>query len=598
MKKNILPERKSVSSGETWDLTPLYRDAAAWEDDLEQLEGLAAAFNQYGGELSESPETLRAAFAASFALSRTLSKLFTYAHLKSDEDVADSENKSRLERISAKAAAIQGSTAWFEPEMMAMEVERFDELRNNPALADYQRQIDEINRSRPHVLSAAEERILGLSADVMSRSADTFSALNNADLRFGSIKDANGVETEVTHGNFIKLLRQPDRRVRRDAFNALYAEFVKHRHTMASLLGGTVKSHILNAELRGFDSALAAALHPDNVSCSVYENLIETVKSRLPDLHRYYDLKRRRMGLDELDAYDIHTPLVPKADASHSWEEAGSLVVNAMAPLGEEYQAKSRTAFESRWIDFRESRGKRSGAYSSGCYDSPAYILMNYHGTMNDVFTLAHELGHSMHSEYSKSAQPFHLHRYRIFVAEVASTANELLLFHHLMEKTESPRGRAALLNHLADDIRSVVHRQTMFAEFERHIHGETAAGRPLTADSLDAAYGELNAAFHGAAVARTPMIEAEWSRIPHFHYNFYVYKYATGFSAAASLVKGIMSGEREKLDAYIGFLSAGDSRDVLDILRDAGVDLESPAPVSDTLDLFADTINKIELLI
>jgi oligoendopeptidase F len=465
---------------------------------------------------------------------------------------------------------------------------------NSTNLKFYKRSLLEILRDKPHTLTASEEKILGLASDALATPSKVFSALNNVDIVFPEVPDGSGEKVQLTHSLFSKLLENNDRSIRKAAFDAMYDTFSKYKNTLATTLEGCVKTHVLNAGIRKFPSALQASLHNDNVNPDVYDNLIASVRNNLPEFKKYIQLRSEILKIDDINMYDLHCPLIQEKDVDIPWNEACSMVGNAVKVLGGEYLDITHKAFSSRWIDVYERPGKRSGAYSSGCYDSPPYILMNYNGTLNDVFTLAHELGHSMHSFYSNKHQKYHYASYKIFVAEVASITNELILHDYLMKSTDDASFKLTLLNHLANEIRGTVYRQTMFAEFEKNIHADLEQGIPLTADSLSEKYYKLNAEYYPGIKNPDEKIMMEWARIPHFYYNFYVYKYATGFSAAAALAKGILSGNRNKIDAYLNFLKAGSTKDVLDILKDAGVDLSTPAPVDDALKFFKEIVEQI----
>ncbi len=586
-----LKKRSELETALTWDLTMIYPDTGDWEKEFSTLDALQENFLKFKGRLADSPETLLHAFQAEDALGLVMERLYVYAHLKADEDTADSAGRARLERISAKGAEISGNCSWFQPELLSMDEARFDSFRKDETLSFYRRTLDEIAEERPHTLSAAEERILSMASDVLSAPHKAFSLLNDADMRFPSITDADGSKTELTHGNFIKFLECPVRSVRKKAFSAMYDTYAGFKNTFSSLLDSHVKTSVLEAGLRSFPSALAASLFGDKVPAAVYENLIGSIHGNISSIHRYFELRARKLGLEKLDMYDLHTPLLPECRMEIPWEEAKKQVDESLRLLGDEYHSAIGQAFEKRWIDVPECRGKRSGAYSSGCYGTPPYILLNYADTLDSMFTLAHELGHTMHSYFSDRSQAFHYASYKIFVAEVASTTNELLLHHHLLGKTKDPKMRAYLLNHLADEFRGTVFRQTMFAEFERDIHALAEDSVPLTADLLSENYFKLNRFYHGNAVSPDDRIRYEWSRIPHFYYGFYVYKYATGFSAAAALSRKIIAGETEP---YMRFLKAGDSKDVLDIMKDAGVDFIGGDPVGEALRLFDETVNQL----
>ena len=587
-----IKNRSELDPAMTWDLAPMYASDDAWEKEFASLDALLQDFLKCKGHLADSPAVLKTAFEADDALSRVIEKLYVYSHLNADEDTGNSANQARHDRIAAKSAEISGECAWFQPELLAMDEARFKAYLEDETLAFYRRTLKEIGEERKHTLSAAEERILSLSSDVFGTAHKAFSLLNDADLRFPVIEGEKGEKIEVTHGNYIKLLESPVRRVRKDAFGAVYDTYSGMKNTLAALLDGEVKLHVLDAELRSFPSAIEASLFGDKVPVSVYENLIESVHRNLPLIYRYFALRAKVLKLDKLDMYDIHTPLLPECRLEVPWNEAVRQVCDSLKVMGSEYHSAIGQAFENRWIDVPECRGKRSGAYSSGCFDSAPYMLLNYSDTLDSMFTLAHELGHSMHSYFSNRNQPYHYADYRIFVAEVASTTNELLLLNYLLKQASDPKIEAYLLNHLADQFRGTVFRQTMFAEFERDIHALSGEGTPLTADLLCDRYYKLNALYHGDAVQGDDRIRYEWSRIPHFYYDFYVYKYATGFSAAAALSQKILAGETEP---YMRFLKAGGSRDVLDIMKDAGVDFLNGDPVGEAMKLFGDTVGKLE---
>ncbi|MFZ2654407.1 MAG: oligoendopeptidase F [Victivallales bacterium] len=594
-KSNALPERSKIPVEMTWDLDKMYTELPLWEKDFKSLDPLLADFMAFKGKLGTSAETLRDALKKSDALERRLEKVYTYAHLKADENTADSKNSSRLDQVTARFAEIEGETAWFDPEVLALPEKKLKSYVESPVLAFYRRTLEDLLKDRPHTLSEPEEKILGMVSDALSTPYKTFTMLNNADMKFPKVIDGKGGEAELTHGNYIKFVESPDREVRKAAFGAMYDTVTKYRNTFAAILDGAIKTHTFEAKTRNFPSTLRASLHDDNIPDTVYTNLIGTVRKNLPFLHEYFELRKKHLKLKKLDMFDIYCPIVPDCEIEVSWDEACRYVRESLAPMGEEYCSMIDKALNERWIDVLECRGKRCGAYSSGCYDSVPYVLMNYSGTMSDVFTLAHELGHSMHSYLSHKHQDFHYANYSIFAAEAASTTNELLLHSHLMKKFTDEKLRLYLVNRLAEEIRCTVYRQTMFAEFERMIHEKREKGTPLSADELCTSYFKINSDYHGSAIVPDDRIRMEWARIPHFYYNYYVYKYATGFSAAIKFSENILSGDKSKLDAYMGFLCAGDSKDVLDILRDAGVDLGRPEPVESCMKHFAETVGQLE---
>ena len=598
MSTDKVMKRKEVPEEMTWDLETIYANPADWEKDFAAIPALVDKFMAFKGKLADSATSLREAIETEDAMERLAEKVYVYAHLRSDEDTANTENRSRVDRAQGLFAEISGKTAWFNPEIMGIPKKKMGELLAAPALSFYKRSLEELLRSRPHTLSEKEERIIGLSSDVMGTASKTFSILNNADMRFPKITDSDGSRVELTHGNYIKFLEDPRRRTRKKAFRGMYSTYTKLRNTFATTLDGTVKRHVLSAKLRNHSSALNAALFLDNVPEKVYLELIQAVHDKLPALHKYMQLRCDVLDLEHIDMFDVFTPLVPECKLEVSWDKAKEMVQEAFKPLGKEYCESLNKAFEERWVDVLENRGKRSGAYSSGCYDTYPYLLLNFQGTLNDVFTLAHELGHSMHSFYSNKEQEYHYADYRIFVAEVASTTNELLLHDYLIKNTDDDNVKAYLLCHLLDQLRGTIYRQTQFAEFELWMHQQSEQSIPLNADMLSEKYFELNAEYYGASVKPNQRIEMEWARIPHFYYNFYVYKYATGISAAVQLSRNILSGDAKKLKDYFGFLKAGDSKEVLDIMKDAGVDLSTPEPVHVALDLFNDTVDELRKLL
>ncbi|OGV44338.1 MAG: oligoendopeptidase F [Lentisphaerae bacterium GWF2_49_21] len=594
-KDTSLPERSKIPVAMTWDLDKMYPDISLWERDFKLLDPLLADFMAFKGKLGISAETLRDAFKKNDALDRCLDKVYTYAHLRADENTADSKNSSRLDQVTAKYAEIEGETAWFDPEILALPEEKMKSYLKSPTLSFYKRTLEELLRDRPHTLSEPEEKILGMVSDALSTPYKAFTMLNNADIKFPKVPNGKGGEVELTHGNYIKLVENPNREIRKSAFEAMYDTVAKYRNTFAAILDGSTKTHTFESKIRNFPSTLRASLHDDNIPEEVYTNLIATVRKNLPFLHKYFELRKKVLKLGKLDMYDIYCPIVPDCEIEVGWDEACRYVKESLEPMGKEYCAVVDKSLNERWIDVLECRGKKSGAYSSGCYDSVPYVLMNFSGTMNDVFTLAHELGHSMHSYFSHKKQDYHYANYSIFAAEAASTTNELLLHSYLMEKFTDRKLRLYLVNRLAEEIRCTVYRQTMFAEFEKMIHEKREKGIPLSADELCSSYFKLNSEYHGSAVRPDDRIRMEWARIPHFYYNYYVYKYATGFSAAIKFSENILSGDKAKLDAYMGFLFAGDSKDVLDILRDAGVDLGSPEPIESCMKHFAETVKQLE---
>lgn len=578
-----------------WDLEKIYPDTASWEKDFARIRPEADKFTAFRGRLGESAETLKRAIEQSDAFDRLVEKVYVYAHLKSDENTADNTARARLDRVESLLAEISGEHAFFTPEIMAVDEERMKSFLESETLAFYRRSLEDLLRDKPHTLSEKEERVIGLYSEVLGAPEKIFSLLDDADMTFGKVRDAKGDMVELTHGNYRKFLESPDRRVRRSAFKKMFTAYRKLQNTFAATLDGTVKCHAVSAKMRGFSSVLEAALFSDKIPPHVYHNLISAVNGKLKHLHAYMELRRRALKLKKLDMYDISTPLVGASQRTFRCGEAIDLVKKSLAVLGREYSEAAEKAFSERWVDFPERKGKRSGAYSSGMYDTYPYILMNFNGTLDDVFTLAHELGHSMHSYFSHANQPYHYADYSIMLAEVASTTNEMLLADYLFRHTSDRDVKRHLLAHLIDEIRATLYRQTMFAEFELWMHTGAEKGVPLTPELLCEKYGELNARYHGSAVKPDSLIAWEWARIPHFYYCYYVYKYATGISAAIAFSRNILEGREGALEKYLGFLKSGGSRDSLDILRDAGVDLTSPEPVDAALEYFGKLVEQLE---
>ncbi len=583
-----------IAENQTWDLASLYASVEDWEVDFKRIRPLAEVFSSFRGHLAESSRILREAFEALDEFSRLGEKVYVFARLRSDENTSDNTNRGRVDRVEALFASLSETSAWFEPEVMAIPEERIKVFLEDPELSLYRRSLEKMLREKTHTLSEPEERLLGTLDDVLGYADKTFEILNDADLDFGSVKGMSGKLEKLTHGSYRCFMECPDRNVRKRAFKKMFGTYYKLRNTFATTLDGAVKRHVVSARIRHYPSALVRALSHDDVPEIVYTNLIDTVHNHLGGFYDYMKLRCEVMKLERLDMYDMYNPLLPGCRREYSFQEAVDLVRNALLPLGDDYAKKLEQAFTQCWIDVPERKGKRSGAYSSGCFDSYPYVLLNYNRTLNDVFTLAHELGHSLHSYYSNHAQPYHYASYHIFVAEVASTTNEILLFEHLLEQAENREFQAFLYGHLLDEIRGTIYRQTMFAEFELMIHQFSESGVPISADLLGEKYYELNKLYYGSYVEADPLIAVEWARIPHFYYNFYVYKYATGMSAAIKLAENLRSGDPHKREAYFSLLKSGSSKDVLDIMKDAGVDLATPAPVEAALDYFASTVGHL----
>ena len=587
-----VPTRREIPAELTWDLTPLYAAPEAWEADFARLDELAAPVLAIQGKL-DSAAAVAKLLEAETTLDRVLEKLHTYAHLRHDEDTADDANQAREARIRARYVELAAQCAWITPELLAHPEEELRAWLEAPELKDCRRTLLKVLRNKPHVLTAAEETLLARGAEVLAASEQTYGLLTNADMAFPDVPGPDGQPLTLTEGTYRAHLENPDRGVRKAAFETLLGGYGKLQNTFASTLSATVKAHVYLAQARKFPAALDAALFDDQVPTAVYDGLIAATHEALPTFHRYLDLRKRALGLPDLDMYDLYAPLVPSCAESVPMEQAREWVQEACRPLGAEYGEALRTAFSSRWIDWPENKGKRSGAYSSGCYDSPPYLLLNHHDRLDDAFTLAHELGHSLHTWLANRAQPHRTAHYPIFLAEIASTVNELLLTHHLLGlPRQAPAMRAHLLNHLCDSFKGTVFRQTMFAEFERDLHRWEEEGTPLTAEFLRGKYYELNQTYYGPGLAANPAIGLEWGRIPHFYYDFYVYKYATSFCAALIFARRLRAGAG--VDAYLGLLRAGGSRDPLEAVAAAGVDLRDAGVLREAFADFAGVLTEL----
>ena len=588
-----VPVRADIPEALTWDLSPLFATPEEWEKDFARLDEMLAPVLALQGRL-DSAEAVAQLMEAETALDRLLERLFTFAHLRHDEDTAQPDNQAREARIRAKYAELAAACAWITPELLTHPEEELRAWMDDPRLADSRRTLLKVLRNKPHVLSTAEETLLAQGAEVLSASEQTFHLLTNADMEFPDITGPDGEALAVTEGSYRLHLENPDRGVRRAAFETLLEGYGKLQHTLASTLSASVKTHVYMARVRKFPAALEAALFDDQVPVAVYDGLIAATREALPAFYRYLDLRKRALGLADLDMFDLYVPVTSSPAMEVPMDQAREWIVAACRPLGADYVAALQTAFADRWIDWRENKGKRSGAYSSGCYDSPPYLLLNYHDRLDDAFTLAHELGHSLHTWLANRAQPHRMARYPIFLAEIASTVNELLLTHHLLDQPEPAAGfRTHLLNHLCDSFKGTVFRQVMFAEFERSLHAWEEEGVPLTADFLREQYYELNQKYYGPGLKAHDAIAMEWARIPHFYYNFYVYKYATSFCAALVFARRIRAGEN--VESYLELLRSGGSRDPLEAVAEAGVNLEDPAVLHEAFAGFTGVLDELE---
>jgi oligoendopeptidase F len=594
-----LQGRSEVPVERTWRLEDIFVSDESWEEELNSLKDDIPEINEYQGKVAESADTLFNVLKLQDQLSERLGKLYTYAHMRYDQDTTNSFYQALNAKAENALTLAQSSMSYLVPEILKMDESTIKQyLEEKEELKHYEHVLNEIVRQRKHVLSESEEALLAEASEALSTGSQTFGMLNNADLKFPSIKNEDGEEVDLTHGRYVGFLESKDRRVREDAFNAMYDTYGQFKNTFASTLGGTVKAHNFDAKVHHYESARQAALDNNNIPEQVYDNLVEAVNERLPLLHRYAKLRKEVLGVDELHMYDMYASLVQDVDMKIPYEKAQEYVLDSLQPLGEEYLDVIKEGFSNRWIDVEENKGKRSGAYSSGAYGTNPYILLNWQDRVNDLFTLTHELGHSAHSYFTRKFQPYRYGNYSIFVAEVASTCNEALLNDHMLKTLDDEKQKLYLLNHFLEGFRGTVFRQTMFAEFEHEIHKRAQDGEALTADYLTNMYYELNKKYFGEDVVSDEAIGLEWARIPHFYYNYYVYQYATGYSAATALANKILSGEEGAVERYLGFLKSGSSDYPIEVLKKAGVDMTSKQPILDALDVFEEKLNEMEQLL
>ena len=594
-----LLKRSEVKEADTWNVKDMYATTEAWENELKVITGIVDKIASYEGSVAATAENLLTVLEHLASAGEKIEKAFNYAERLFDEDQTNTTHQAMSAKVYSLYAAMGSKTAFVDPEIIAATDETLEAFyKELPALELYRKQIAEIRRMKEHCLSAEMEKLLAMTAEMSQTPADTFSILNNADLVFPEIKDENGEKVRITHGRYGQFLQSADRRVRKDAFENLYQTYKQFLNTSASLYCGNVKQQVFHAKARKYASSLECAVDANNVSSSVYHNLIDTVNKNLDKMHQYVSLRKKCLGVEELHMYDIYTPMIADVAKKISFEEAKETVLKALAPLGEDYVNKVKEGFENRWIDVYENQGKRSGAYSAGAYGCHPYVLLNYNGTLDDMFTLAHEMGHAMHSNYSNAAQPYIYAGYKIFVAEVASTCNEILLMEYLLKNTTDKKERAYLLNHYLDSFKGTVYRQTQFAEYEMLTNKMYEDGESLTADNLSSVYLELNKKYYGSDIISDEQIAYEWAKIPHFYYNFYVYQYATSYCAAFSVAHKILEEGAPAVERYKKFLSGGCSMAPVELLKIAGVNLETPAPIQDALNAFGEIIKEMETLV
>ncbi|MCZ7556539.1 MAG: oligoendopeptidase F [Bacteroidia bacterium] len=594
-----LPTRDEADPANTWRLEALYSSLEAWEEDFGHLDELIAKLDQFRGTLGESGETLLAWFRFADTLNVLAGKVGNYAFRRFDENTANTLYQGLTDRVMSQHTRMSAATAWVVPELLEIPPERVSTfLAEVPDLRIYEHHLDEVLRMRAHVLSQREEELLALSLEATGAAANIFGMFNDADIRFGTIQNEDGTDVEVTKGRYIQLQESHHRQVRKAAFDALYGAYAGWKNTLAAMLNSQVKREMFYARARGYESTLHMALYEDNIPAAVYDNVVSTVNDNLAPLHRAMELRRRVLGLEHVRPWDLYLPLGGDMQLSIPWEDARRMVGEALAPLGADYVRDLTEGLHGGWIDVYENQGKTSGAYSAWTYGAHPFVLMNYTNTLKDVFTLAHEMGHSMHSYYTWKAQPPVYGGYTIFCAEVASTCNELLLVRHLLDTRPEAEVRANILLHHIDTIRGTVYNQALFAEFERFIHREAEEGRPLTVDLMSGKMEELYVRYYGPAFQTDPLFALNWARIPHFYRSFYVFQYATGLAAAAAISQRILEEGDAAMRRYRDFLASGSSKYSIELLKLAGVDMTSPDPIAATARLMDSLLDEAEALL
>lgn len=594
-----MTDRNNIEQKYKWDIEAMFPDEALWEQAVSDSLKKADSFAKLSGHLTDSADALLRAFRLRDDMWQQLEKAYVYARMKRDEDNRVSKYQAMTDKCFAAIAKMSAASSFFTPELLeAPENKLLGFLDSNKELEIYRFAITETLRQKSHVLSKSEENLMAQLSEVTGASGDIFTMLNNADIKFGTITDDNDNPTQLTHGNYITFMESHNRQVRKEAFTHMYEAYKNQINTIATAYNYNTKTDVITARIRHYQSAKHAALAGDDVDVEVYDNLVKVVNDNLPVLHRYLNLRKKLLGVDEMKMYDVYVPLIKLPQKEISFEEAVELANKGLAPLGAEYLNRMNNGIAARWIDVYENEGKTSGAYSFGSYDSMPYILMNFSSTLKDVFTLVHEMGHSMHSSYTRQYQPFIYGSHSIFTAEVASTVNEALLMRYLLDNETDPEMRKYLLNMYIEEFRTTLFRQTMFAEFEDMTHKAVENGEVLTADWLNENYNALNTKYFGDAITDDEYIKYEWARIPHFYNAFYVYKYATGYSAATAISSKILSEGDAARDNYLEFLKTGDSNTPIELLKIAGVDMSSPEPVKAAMKVFESLVDEFAKLV
>ena len=590
-------KRSEQNVNDTWRMEDMFSSDEAWEEDFEKALEMISQYTKFSGKISESKEDLIAYFLFNDEINLLVERLYVYSNQKYHEDMAEAKYQAYSGKAQKLLVDIGSASAYFEPELLGMDERKLLQWMEDERLSHYRRYVSEVLRKKEHTLDKTTEEILAKSQKMASAADNIYAMYNGADIDFPTVTDSDGEEIKITHGNFVPILGGTDRELRMKAFKALYDTYGKMRNTIAATFNANVEQACFYADVRKYSSTLEMYLDGSNIPVSVYDNLIEVVHENMDLMHRYVKLRKKILDVDELHMYDVYAPIAKAPKEEISFEKAKQMVLEGLAPMGEAYLSKLKEGFANRWIDVYENEGKRSGAYSWGAYGTHPYVLLNYQGTLDDVFTLAHEMGHALHSYYSDENQPYIQAGYRIFVAEVASTCNESLLIHDLLKKTEDKETKAYLINHFLEQFKGTLYRQTMFAEFEKITHGMVEKGETLTSDVLCKIYYDLNKQYFGPEMVSDEEIALEWARIPHFYNPFYVYQYATGISAAIALSRKIMKEGAKGVEDYMKFLTGGGSKDPIALLKLAGVDMNEKKPIEDALGLFRELLDQMEAL-
>jgi len=590
--------RSEIKDEYKWDLSTIYKDIDEFNKDLDLAKELVKEYSKYANIMMTSAKNLLNSISDDIKISRLINKLYMYAHLNSDSDTSNTYYQELKGKISNLDIEYSKISSFVLPTLLKEDYSKIEQFyAEEPKLLEHEFTFKNIFRYKDHILNEKEEKMLSVLSGALSNSEDIYDAFTNADMSFGTIKDENDEEVELTDTNYSKYIRSKDRRVRSDAFKLLLNTYSKYQNTFAKIISGDVKSSVAIAEIKNYPSALEASLFSDNIDTKVYNNLISSVHSNLEPLYHYFETKKQMLNLEEFHLYDTYTSVIPGDTREYTFDEAKEIVINALSVLGTDYINNLKKAFDEHWIDIYPNKGKASGAYSSGCYDTNPFVLLNFNGTLNDVSTLAHELGHSMHSYYSRQNNPYQYSNYKIFVAEVASTVNELLLANYLLQNSNDDKLKLVVLNDLLDMFKGTIYRQTMFAEFEKKMYDIEESNEVITHEVLSNIYYDLNKLYFGDKVIIDNEIRYEWMRIPHFYYNFYVYKYATGLSAACHIVKRILDGEENALTDYLNFLSCGGRDYPINELKITGVDMTEKSVVDSAIDMFKEYLSQFETL-